>query len=87
MRAAKEAQDKIRHKQLDNKRKALINSLSKQAVKKMRAEYFNRVDRLRALGQSTFEEAASTTTTIASRVAHGGRYYGRRAFKRIAQYV
>jgi hypothetical protein len=52
----------------------LVQHLSDLAVRARRKEYFDRVDRLRALGQSTLEEAAPTSVIGKPRVrlSHGG---------------
>jgi hypothetical protein len=69
------------------KYKRLIENLSRQAVEKMRAEYFDRVDRLRALGQSTLEEAASAATTTSSRAKHARLCHGTNALAWVARYI
>ena len=69
MEQAKAAKDRKMCRLLYWKIKRLIENLSRQAVVKMRTEYFERVDRLRALGQSTSEEAASAAIAT-SRAKH-----------------
>jgi len=83
---AKAAKDRKTWRPLYLKLKRLIENLSRQAVVKMRTEYFERVDRLRALGQSTSEEAASAGAAT-SRAKHVRLCYGGEALGLVARYI
>ena len=69
IKEAKAAKDRETWRPLYFKVNRLIGNLSKQAVAKMRTAYFERVDRLRALGQSTSKEAP-TAAAAPSRANH-----------------
>jgi hypothetical protein len=62
----------------------LIQYLSDLTVKVRRSEYFERVDRLRALGQSTLEEAA---TAAVSRTNHVKLCRGGEALNEVARFI
>jgi hypothetical protein len=82
---AKATKDRTTWRPLYFQLKRLLDNLSRQAVVKMRTEYFDRVDRLRALGRSTSEEAASAAA--ASRAKHVRLCRGGNALNRVARYI
>lgn len=66
--------------------KRLVESLSKQAVKHMRTKYFERADRLRALGQSTLDETASAVAAVLQR-KHVNPCHGGEALEQLTRYI
>ncbi|KAI9658227.1 MAG: hypothetical protein M1821_002359 [Bathelium mastoideum] len=66
------------------KHKNLLQYLSRLVVKKKRQEYFDRVDRLRALGRSTTEGTASAPVSqvTSARLCHGGE-----ALNEVVRYI
>jgi len=62
----------------------LLRNLSDQVVKLRREEYFERVDRSRALGHSTSGEAATATVP---RAKHARLCYGGEALDEVARFV
>lgn len=67
------------------RRKRLIDELSKQAVRKMRAEYFDRVDRLRNLGQTTTDVACAEDAS--GRSIPTDIYHGTEALRGVANHI